>query len=450
MTWIRSSSFFAAAVLVIVVNGAKPIKAHWGVHTGRLTLQGSPVVLHGIGTTCTEYLLRGIGMACWGINNFKDFRNVITSTNDEQINAITQQLLKAKNSAVHPIVRIPMTASYWLNITTDASKANMEKYPELSGQYQTLIKKLVHNYTSAGVTVLLDLHWNDDDTEQQPMALKSPRSDGSPTGDALEFWDSIAQTFGSNALVFYELYNEPHLSSTSEDTETWMNGNTQYAGMLEMLAMVRKHAPTSMVVVAGATSFAYDSTSLLVLDDKLQSMGETHVLFNFHPYMGPNQAGDSTKCPMGFEAHLQKLTSTGRPTIVTEFGQACCSTNGACESCPGAYNGTAMGYDEQIAVIARAYGASWLPWSWRPAAAGAGNACMDLNGGNANGTALVHPTDGKGADWATLWEKYGPHGSEPVPSGCPGGSMSACMQQCPASPPPAYRACVASCADHCP
>lgn len=240
-----------------------------------------------------------------------------------------------------------------------------------------------------------------------------------------------------------------------------MNGNSQYAGMLEMLSSVRKHAPTSMVVIAGmslslevchvlvsersmlsstggvtylpmistktkyfrcrrhsclrtcknrtllqfygrllhplhaqshnvffanyvcsigSASFAYDSTSLLALDQKLTALGEQHVMFNFHPYMGPNQAGDTTKCPAGFEAHLQRLKATGRPTIATEFGQTCCATDGACESCPGVYNGTTMGYDEQIVVIARAQGTSWLPWSWRPAASGAGHSCMDLNG----------------------------------------------------------------------
>jgi hypothetical protein len=66
-------------------------------------------------------------------------------------------------------IRIPMTASYWLGIETNASKANFEKYPNLGGQYQTMISNMVDAFTSKGHVVILDLHWSDDDTEQQPM-----------------------------------------------------------------------------------------------------------------------------------------------------------------------------------------------------------------------------------------------------------------------------------------
>ena len=56
-----------------------------------------------------------------------------------------------------------MTASYWLGIETNAAKANMDKYPNLGNQYQTMIKKIVEEMTSIGAVVVLDLHWNDDD-----------------------------------------------------------------------------------------------------------------------------------------------------------------------------------------------------------------------------------------------------------------------------------------------
>lgn len=97
-----------------------------GVRKGGLTFQESPVVLHGIGTTCTEYLLRGIGMPCWAVNNFKDYRNVITGTNDVQVDAIIGVVKMADDPGVRPVVRIPMTASYWLNISTTAAKVLLE------------------------------------------------------------------------------------------------------------------------------------------------------------------------------------------------------------------------------------------------------------------------------------------------------------------------------------
>merc|ERR1711865_180151 len=126
--------------------------------------------------------------------------------------------------------------------------------------------------------------------------------------------------------------------------------------------------------------------------------------------MGPQQAGASGKCPNGFDDMLQSLynpsSATGAaaavgsqlPAIITEFGQNCCPVGGACEKCSALYNGTAQGYDHAILSVAEKYNVSWLPWAWRPAAAGAGGGkkCEDLNGGDdPAGLSLLHvPTGG--------------------------------------------------------
>eukprot|EP00054_Salpingoeca_dolichothecata_P028659 m.219347 g.219347 ORF g.219347 m.219347 type:complete len:385 (+) comp26284_c0_seq1:9474-10628(+) len=359
------------------------------------------VVLKGFSSTSLEYLLRGIGMVSWCTYNWNDPTHIITTVNDAQVSAILKYLTAAKTKSSIPFVRVPLTASSWLNVKTKASSANMDKYPNLYLQYQSLVKSLVHNFTSAGVVTILDLHWNDDDTEQQPMALTS-RPDGGPTGNAVDFWDQVAQTFSDNDFVFYELYNEPHT-----DANTWMNGDGQhFVGMLELLATVRKHTATGMCVIAGAQAYAYDADSLVQLEPKLQAMNERNVLFNFHPYMGPNQAGALNKCAAGFEQMVQTIhNNTDKPVISTEFGQACCATNGPCESCKPIIPN--VGYDEEIILISERYNASWSPWAWRPeATGGSGPSCFDLNGGDSTGTALAHATGGKGADWATLWPKY--------------------------------------------
>ena len=271
-----------------------------------------------------------------------------------------------------------------------------------TGQYRTFITNLVNYYTAAGVVAIVDLHWNDDDTEQQPMAKKAPAT----PGDALLFWDSVASTFGENKMVFYELYNEPHIS----DLDAYMNGNAEYAGMLEMAATVRTHTADSVLLIAGADGYAYDADSLVTLDAKLVAQNAINVVWNFHPYMGPDQAGAANKCPAGFDAMLETVEKgTDRPAIITEFGQACCPTNGACEKCPQwTNNGIAVGYDEAIVQIAEKHSVSWIPWAWRPSAHGTNpKTCQDLNGGNANGTALGAAVNGtNGADFAALWSKY--------------------------------------------
>jgi hypothetical protein len=102
------------------------------------------------------------------------------------VNAVKGYFEQITTDGAMPALRIPMTASNWLGVETNASKANMDKYPNLSDQYQTMIKNIVEEMTGVGAVVVLDLHWNDDDTEQQPMS----RKDG--VASALDFWDSIS------------------------------------------------------------------------------------------------------------------------------------------------------------------------------------------------------------------------------------------------------------------
>merc|ERR1712032_762159 len=234
----------------------------------------------------------------------------ILKIDTSQLYPIIDTLTPVASDSVVPAVRIPLTASSWLGVNTSASAENMGKYPNLNLQYQGFIADLVKEYTARGIVAILDLHWTDDDTDNAPMA-------GKGRTNCVDFWDSVAAKFASDSMVFYELYNEPH----RVELDAWMNGDSETSGMLEMLAAVRKHT-SAPVIIAGYGGYAYDSDSLVTLDGQLGD--EKNVIYNFHPYMGPNQAGDSKKCPDNFESYLQTvLTSTDKPAIITEFGQSC-------------------------------------------------------------------------------------------------------------------------------
>jgi hypothetical protein len=335
-------------------------------------------------------------MKCWVHYEFSN-PSAFMKVDVAQLYPLIDILRVIASDSVVPVVRIPMAASSWLGVETNASKANMAKYPNLNLQYQGVITSLVDNFTHYGIVTILDLHWTDDDTDNAPFAGKGKTN-------CVDFWDSVAATFGSNSMVFYELYNEPH---RIEET-VWANGDATHSGMLEMLAAVRKHT-NNPAIIAGYSGFAYDADSLVTLDATLVKQGETNVLYNLHPYMGPNQAGDDKKCPVTFESYVEKLiTGTGKPVIITEFGQSCQPTEGAAENCNGTYEGKTMGYDETILTIAQKHGVSWLPWAWRPMATGPNTKnCQDVNGGtDPAGLSLSHPTDGKGADFKSLWEQF--------------------------------------------
>jgi hypothetical protein len=100
------------------------------------------------------------------------------------------------------------------------------------------------------------------------------------------------------------------------------------------------------------------------------------------------------------------IAGTDKPLVMTEFGQFCCDTNGECYQYPGSWDGNEVGYVEALLMISQKYHVSWFPWSWRPnGQAFPAHECQDING---DGTTfkLAHPTDGEGADWQTLWDKY--------------------------------------------
>ena len=81
--------------MLAAVSLAVP-ESNWSTANSRLSYKGEydtqEVVLHGFGTTCSEYLLRGIGMKCWATYDWSDPKNIITNLNDAQINAMLEYL----------------------------------------------------------------------------------------------------------------------------------------------------------------------------------------------------------------------------------------------------------------------------------------------------------------------------------------------------------------------
>lgn len=153
--------------------------------------------------------------------------------------------------------------------------------------------------------------------------------------------------------------------------------------------------------IGGQLDYAYDAASLL----RLNASNLTNVLFNFHPYMGPNQQSDTQKSAYGFEAQILQLVGT-RPLIVTEFGQYCCPSDGVCYSYPGSYDGHSVGYVEAILQICAKHSVSWLGWAWRPQATDAVCDSPDMNGESGDPLKLSSASKGIGAPWARLFAKY--------------------------------------------
>lgn len=148
-----------------------------------------------------------IGTKCFAQANWDDPSNVITELDLTQVDSMINYLTQVTAKGVKPAIRIPLTASYWLGVSTENSAKNFETYPNLGEQYRTMITKMVNAFTEEGIVAIVDLH-NNDDTDNQHLIM-SKRDD---KVGGIGFWDSVSKTFKDNVNVFYELYNEPHVA----------------------------------------------------------------------------------------------------------------------------------------------------------------------------------------------------------------------------------------------
>ncbi|HVH99620.1 MAG TPA: cellulase family glycosylhydrolase [Enhygromyxa sp.] len=376
-------------------------QSNWSTSGAVLEYQGKPVVLRGFSLTTLQYLLRGIGTASFCVYDWNDPSQIITTVDTAQTDAITGFFVGA-GSTVMPAVRIAITACYVLDVVTSQWQSNNDKYPNLSAQYNELLSGLIDTFTQKGVVVILDLHWNDDVTEQQPMALKS--TPATPTGDALDFWTTLAERYGGNDRVFFELYNEPF----GIDYDTWLNGGSgtngvEYRGMKELYQAVRQ--ATNNPVLIGGTNWAYadygnQGFTDIYIEGFVRDVTPTNVLATLHPYQGHGQGVEKT--PELLAELIEAIQGqAGVPIVLSELGQYCCPDDGACSNYDGTYNGTAMGYVQAVFEVAQSYGVSWTPWAWRPNA-GADCTQPDVN----DNLALASSTGSGGADFASLFPTY--------------------------------------------
>jgi hypothetical protein len=195
-----------------------------------------------------------------------------------------------------------------------------------------------------------------------------------------------------------ELYNEPFLGyydgmdagavaecfanggcdTYLNDGSGAMSGHTA-EGVSPMISAIRENAPEGLLVLPGPRGWAYEAS---LLTEYVRSSAVQNVLLNIHPYMGPYQDCDPAfdKSPRGVDRLLSTLAASGRPLIMTEFGQYCCpdpangEPSGVCsDGAAGAgadYDGTwagkTMSYNDAILTIGAGYGISWTAWAWVP------------------------------------------------------------------------------------
>ena len=233
-------------------------------------------------------------------------------------------------------VRVPLNEDCWLGLGTR---------PALGGApYRSIVARYVHALVSAGLFVILDLHWT------APGSLRATGQEPMPDHDhAPAFWRSVASTFkGDHALIF-DLFNEPF----GVDWSCWLHGCEipaeagwpayRAAGMQELVDAVRSTGARQPLLLGGL-DYANDLSGWAA---NAPSDPAHALIASEHDYGGLSPC--ATACR---EAIL--ATHRRYPVLLGELGETDCR----------------HGYIDAMMSFADAHGIGYLGWAWDAVAPG--------------------------------------------------------------------------------
>lgn len=251
--------------------------------TRLVDVAGRPVRLHGVNRAGAEYeCVRGEGV-------------FDGPTDASSIAAIRSWHANA--------VRIPLNEDCWLGIN-----GLKKRYAGLA--YREAIAGLVARIERQGLNVILDLHWTNHGRRlasgQQPM----PDADHAPA-----FWRSVAQRFGADRAIVFDLFNEPH----GVGWRCWRDGCTiggwRAAGMQQLVRAVRSTGAKN-VLLLGGLDWAADLTGW----ERWRPHDPLHQLAaGWHLY---NESGCTT--PACWRRQLAGVSARA-PALIGEMGEMDCA-----------------------------------------------------------------------------------------------------------------------------
>jgi hypothetical protein len=325
-------SLLAATALTASASAASagPV----GVKGNRLVgRHGHTVRLLGVDRSGTEYAcVVGGG---YGFTDSPDYTQ-----------ADSKKLIKRIRSWHVNAVRVPLNEACWLDINGVHSG--------LGGRpYRRKVATTVHRLEHAGIHPILDLHVVD---PRSYPARKSatglrPAPDASHAPD---FWRSVANRYGHDRAVLYDLYNEPNdigwrcLRDGCKITRDAYSSDVPHyrsAGTRQLVHVIRRAGARNVIMVPGL-----DYTSNLSKWRRFRPHDPLHRLAaSLHTYEAP-LGGCDPNCRRRVLAPLARHV----PIITGEFGDTDCNHD----------------YSDAYMRWADRHGVSYLGWTWDATAPG--------------------------------------------------------------------------------
>lgn len=227
------------------------------------------------------------------------------------------------------VVRLPLNEDCWLNI--NQVPAGFGGLP-----YRAAVADYVRRLHTAGMAVVLDLHWNGAGTTQARGQQQMADADHAPA-----FWRSVAWRFRADPGVVFDLYNEPH----DIDWACWRDGctardATQVVGMQALVDKVRSTGAKQPIMLSGM-NWGGDLSQWLTYaphDPAGQLIAGAH-LYNFSG-CNTESCWDATVAPV----------ARAVPVVTSELGETDCGSS----------------FITRYMDWADAHQVGYLAWSWGP------------------------------------------------------------------------------------
>ncbi|HUC36515.1 MAG TPA: glycoside hydrolase family 5 protein [Acidimicrobiales bacterium] len=247
---------------------------------------------------------------------------------------ITYQTVLGAKAWGANFLRVPLGEQFWLGSNCDYDP-----------NYAARVTQVVNWITSLGMVALLDLH-----TNTVGGCATGVQHNMADEAQSPAFWSQVASTFGSNRLVAFDLYNEPHNISDS----VWLNGGTttdlyggqtyQAAGMQQLYNSVRATGAQNLIFISG-NSWANTVPSNLVNGNNIVYAAHVYTCPGSPP---PSCTNSNPYDPSGILDNWVGI-SASVPVMVTEFGW------------PSQYDGT---YNGNVIAFASSHGWGWSAFDW--------------------------------------------------------------------------------------
>lgn len=274
-------------------------------------------------------------------------------------------------------VRVPLNEDCWLGLNGQPS------YGTQAG-YQQAIESWVTALNSAGLYVILDLHWS------APGTLVADGQRPMPDDHSVAFWTSVAGAFQSNPAVLFDAFNEPYSpaangnSTLSVSWSCWLDGGCQVpvanqdgtiddsdtytaVGMQALVTAIRATGATQPILLGGL-SYANDLSGWLAYEP---TDPDGQLAASFHNYYG--ESCDTTSCWNSTIATVAAQV----PVVTGEFDQGYDCAD------PPTGPSSLTTFDQTYMDWADADGVSYLAWGWW-VLGNTSTSCSTLGGGSDN------------------------------------------------------------------